>query len=416
MFFGPMRFLLKEYRRLGPIFSLRAAHHRFTVLAGQEANALLSRTADRHLKAEPSWHDFSASFGATCIMPGVDGATHYRLRKLQQRAYSRAAIVRRLPEAAAIARHAFDAFPPGPVALVPMCRAIVTEQLGTLTLGRGPGTYLDDVVQTMRAAMNCHMTFQWPTAMLRLPRFQRARRRFFEMARAIWDDHAAGRLESELLDDVNAAAAEDPALLTERDRLMMATGPFVAGLDTVANTCAFLLEALLRNPAAYARATADADALLAAPEALTVEKLEGALALNGAVKETLRLYPIAPMLYRHVGQPFDFGGYHLPSGERVLFATTMVHLMPEYFPDPERFDIDRHRSESPNGVPLTAFGLGPHTCLGAGFAEVQTLLVAATILRYARFALEPGARPPRIRTDPSQTLGHRYRVRVVERR
>jgi cytochrome P450 len=413
----PIAFLLEEYRRLGPIFRLRAAHHRFTVLAGVEANALLARTADKYLAAEPSWGAFSTSFGARCIMPGVDGPRHYRLRKIQQQAYSRAAIVRRLPEAAAIARRTFDRFAAGPVALVPMCRTIVTDQLGMLTLGRGPGEYLDDVVRTIRFAMNCHVTHRWPTAMMRLPRFRRARERYFELARQILDAHAAGRLQSELLDAVRDAARAEPGFLTETEMLMMATGPFVAGLDTVANTTAFLLHALLRNPEAYARAEADADALLADPAALTPERLDGAPALRGAFQETIRLYPIGPMLYRHVAQPVDFAGYRLPAGEPVLFATTMLHVMPEYFPDPYRFDIDRNRDAGGKiSSHISAFGLGPHTCLGAGFAEVQTMLIAATLLRHARFALEPGVRSPRLQIDPSLTLGNRYNVRMVARR
>jgi cytochrome P450 len=413
----PIAFLLEEYRRLGPIFRLRAAHHRFTILAGADANALLARTADKYLSAEPSWRAFSSGFGATCILPGADGATHYRLRKIQQRAYSRAAIVRRLPEAAAIARLTFDGFAAGPVALVPLCRKMVTEQLGTLTVGQGPGEYLDDIVRTIRFSMNCHVTNRWPTAMLRMPRFRRARRRYFELAQQILDAHATGRLRSDLLDDVRDAARAEPGLLSETDVLMMATGPFVAGLDTVANTTAFLLHALLRDREAYARAEADADALLADPAALTSERLDAAAALRGAVQETLRLYPIAPMLYRHVAQPVDFAGYRLPAGEPVLFATTMVHVMPEYFPDPYRFDIDRHRDAgSKTSSLICAFGLGPHTCLGSGFAEVQALLIAATLLRYARFELEPGVRSPRLQIDPSLTLGNGYKVRLVARR
>jgi cytochrome P450 len=123
------------------------------------------------------------------------------------------------------------------------------------------------------------------------------------------------------------------------------------------------------------------------------------------------------MLYRHVAQAVDFGGYTLPPGEPVLFATTMLHVMPEYFPDPYRFDIDRHREAGAraSGV-ICSFGLGPHTCLGSGFAEVQTLLIAATLLRYGRFAREARARSPRIRIDPSLTLGHGYEVRLLARR
>jgi len=414
---NPNPFLLEQYRRLGPIFRLHAVHHRFTVLAGPEANALFSRSADKHLHAEPSWRAFNTNFGATCVAPGIDGPPHHRVRKMLQRGYSRGAILRRLPEAVAIARRVLDRFAPGPVALVPLCRAIVTEQLGTLVLGRGPGEYLDDLSRNIRFALNCLVTRQWPAAMLRLPAYQRARRRFFEFADAILAARGKpGAPNSDLLDDMQAFVDADPSALSEADKQMVAMGPFIAGLDTVANTVAFLMYALLREPAVLGRVEADAHALLADPGSLSGERLAEARAVNGAVQETLRLYPIAPLIFRHVAAPFDFGGYHVPSGEPVLFATTMVHHMPEYFPDPLRFDIDRYERPARRGAAICSFGLGPHTCLGSGFAEVQMQVIAAALLHYARFTLEPGARPPRIRQDPTLTLGNRYKVRLAELR
>jgi hypothetical protein len=62
-FLEPIAFLLAEYRRLGPIFRLRALHHRFTVLVGAEANAVWARTADRHLAADPSGSTISTGYG-----------------------------------------------------------------------------------------------------------------------------------------------------------------------------------------------------------------------------------------------------------------------------------------------------------------------------------------------------------------
>lgn len=416
MFLDPLAFLLAEYRRLGPIFRLRALHHRFTVLAGPEANALLGRTADRMLAAGPSWMAFSREFGATHVLPGVDGGLHYKLRRVQQQAYSRGTIAARLPEAAAIARKVLMTCRVGPVQLVPLCRRIVTEQLGTLILGRGPGEYLDDIALVVRFALNTRLIQQWPAQVLRLPRYQRAKRRFLEFGRKILDDHHAGGERSQLLEDLRAAVAAEPGFISDEDRVMVALGPFIAGLDTVANTVAFLVVALLRMPEVHARVEADAHMLLA-DDTPTVARLVAARALQGALQETLRLYPVAPLTYRHVAQPLEFAGFVLSKGERVLFGTTLFHRMAEYFPEPDRFDIDRTQGDAGRKpTALAAYGLGPHTCAGSGFAEVQMLLVAASLLHHARFALTPDAAAPRVTRDPAPTLGQRFTVDLLELR
>ena len=52
---------------------------------------------------------------------------------------------------------------------------------------------------------------------------------------------------------------------------------------------------------------------------------------------------------------------------------TVPHFLPEFFPEPEEFDIDRYhapRNERRLDGAYAPFGLGDHTCLGAGIAEI----------------------------------------------
>lgn len=417
MFLDPLGFALKEYRRLGPIFRLRALHHNFTVLAGPEANAFAARTADRYLSSSAVWRDFSDEFGAEVGLPGSDGPPHYRLRKILQRAYSRATIAGRFPEAIEICERWLRSYPAGqPVPLVKMMQQIVTDQLGSLLVGRGPADTLDDTILMVRYSLNSALIHQWPMAMLRLPWYRRAKDRVLGFGRGCLAAHAAGEpMRSPLLDDLGAACTADPNFLGPNDRLMAALGPFIAGLDTVANTCAFMLHALLRDPAAYDRVTAESHKFFAGPR--DADSLAALPALQGAVWETLRLYPIAPFMFRSVKQPFDFAGYTIPTGTKLLFALPVTHLMHEVFPDPGRFDVDRHaHSDGKHRDTIVGFGVGPHACLGASFAELQIGLVLATLLHHARFALDPKAGTPRITRDPAPTLGRRYTVRLVEQR
>ncbi|HEY0135433.1 MAG TPA: cytochrome P450, partial [Nannocystis sp.] len=347
-------------------------------------------------------------------LPGVDGDVHYKLRKILQRPYSRASLLNHVPQAASLAEDVLRRERGGgPVPVVPLMRRIVTDQLGTLLLGRSVGDYLDDIGTTLRYSLNCTVTMNWPQVMLRLPNYRRAKARMLELGREVLrgSDKPVDR-RSDLLAELRKATEEDPNLLSPEDLRMAAMGPFVAGLDTVSNSCAFLLYALLNAPEAYRRVTADADRLFA-DGGPTAERLQDLPALRGAVQEALRLYPIAPVLVRHVRQPFEFGGYRLETGESVLIASTIVHFLEELFPDPYKFDIDRHQpTPGRKPAPLAGFGLGPHTCLGSGFAEEQMALVIATLLHHARFSLVPAAGRPTITRDPSPTLGPRYTVRL----
>jgi cytochrome P450 len=227
---------------------------------------------------------------------------------------------------------------------------------------------------------------------------------------------ASGR-EPDLVDDLLAAQAEGRHTFTERNLIIAAVGPFIAGLDTAANTCAFMMYALLGDPPALQRVQADADALFAAgtPDPTTLKDLP---ALRGAVMETMRLYPIAPFLGRTATRSFDFEGHTVAAGEGILVATTLPHRLPDCFADPERFDIDRFappRNEHQRAGAFAPFGFGPHTCLGGGLAEIQIALVMATLLHDHTFELDPPGYRLKMSMDPTPTAGPSLKVRMTRR-
>ena len=99
------------------------------------------------------------------------------------------------------------------------------------------------------------------------------------------------------------------------------------------------------------------------------------------------MYPIAPALRRTVSNSFEFAGYRIPAGTHVIIATTVPHHLPEYFPNPERFDIDRYTAERREhkqpGV-YAPFDLGPHRCLGNGFPRQSLFTLCAIHTLYIR--------------------------------
>ena len=417
---GP--FFVRQYQRLGPVFRVRAFGRRFPVLAGPEANLFVTRSGAKHLRSKEAWSDFDAELGAHRSLVSMDGPDHLRMRSAQQPGYSRSLIHSRLDEVVAITRRHVAAWPlDRPVPALPALQRIVTEQLGTLAAGFSPADRVDDLTVFVRTLVATRVTRQRPAFLLRLPRFRRARCRVEQLCarvRAAHDPARRSGVPRDLVDNLLALHADDPRFLPESDLLAALLGPFLAGLDTVGGTTAFMLYALLTHPELLARMRAEVDEAFG-DGPLTPQALGRLDVTHRAALETLRLYPIAPALMRTVANALDFGAYTIPAGERVILATAVPHQLPEFLPAPARFDIDRYlperREHRAPGV-FAPFGVGPHVWLGAGFAEVAILATMAAIVREVDLVLDPPGYRLRIDPVPTPHPDGRFRFRVTARR
>ena len=102
-----------------------------------------------------------------------------------------------------------------------------------------------------------------------------------------------------------------------------------------------MLYVVLKNAALRERVQAEADALFAGgpPDGEKVRELDVTYRI---MLEALRMYTPVPGIQRKVTTSFDFAGHRIPAGEDLILAYNVTHDLPEHFPDPQRFDIDRY--------------------------------------------------------------------------
>lgn len=417
----PAEVFVRGYREHGPVFRVRALHRTLTVLAGPElARWMGSREGQASLRSREVWQGLVDEYGATRTLTGVDGPEHRRLREVMRQGYSRDAVRGRLDELVALTDERLDRdWRPGTaVPVVAAVQHLVVAQLGTLLPGQVPDEYVDDIRTTIRAILNAHVTRQRPAVVLRAPAYRRARARVVELGEQMLRDQRAGRAGPRtLVDDIVEAHDRDPGLVAREDLVLALTGPYVAGLDTVANTLASLVHAVLAHPHVLERVRDEAAALFAAP--LTDAALADLPSVEGTVMETMRVHPIAVAQPRTAARDFVYAGCRIREGEPVHCAVTVPHFLPEFFPRPEVFDIDRYRPERrEHAVPgaYSPFGRGPHTCLGKGIADVQMTLTAARLFHRLDLALERPGAPLRRRAAPTPGPVPGFRVRVTGRR
>ncbi|KAG8041890.1 hypothetical protein G9C98_007194 [Cotesia typhae] len=115
------------------------------------------------------------------------------------------------------------------------------------------------------------------------------------------------------------------------------------------------------------------------------EDLDRMKYLGRVIKETMRLFPIAPLLIRQVNGDLDIGGgYTLPKGSTVFLAIWKLHRSADIWDDPLCFNPDRFLPEQVakrHPYAYIPFSAGPRNCIGLKYAMMSMKILLATILR-----------------------------------
>ena len=418
-------FMVKQYLELGPVFRVGSLGRAVTVLAGPEANRFVNRHGADYFRSFEVWHEFGYALGGKRIIVSMDGPDHDRLRKALRSAVSRNVAKSRIADIVDITRRQLAAWPTRE--RIPAAHELprfMAEMQARIFLNSSMRGYEDDMTGFIDASIIMHVLRSLPRAVapLQFPKYPRRRARIRELFDGILERRGFRPREDEdpdLLDVLLALHQEDPQFMPERDLHSMMLIPFLAGIDTIGNTLAFMLHALFEDPELMERATAEADALFANGMP-TWEDLSGIDVLRRLMMETLRLYPPAFILGRAVTNRFDFGGYRIApvhNEKKLLIALSVSHYLPEFYPDPYKFDIDRYlpeRMEHAHPGAYAPFGLGAHACLGAALGQLQGPLIMATFLHGARW--EAAYEKLEVRDRPATRPGKSFAIRIRERR
>ena len=411
--------LLREYRRHGPIFRVQALNRHYIALVGPEATSFLNREGQALLSAFEEYSIFREAFGSPHIISGMDGPEHIRMRKALATGYSLNYLRERYDDIVDITGGAVAGWPQGKaIAALPAFQHIVAEQLGVLLLSTSPGEYLDSLRYYLKTLVR--LLRRGAGAPRFRPRFRHAERLMTELFDRILETHKtdvrSSNASADFVDEILAAHRNDPMLLHETDLRFVVLGPYIAGIDTAAVVCSFMLHVLLSDPPLLEQMRSEVDSIFDGGP-LTAASYRNLTVTRRIFSETQRRYPVVPAVVRVVSNSFEFGGYTVPAGKKVVVGCTVAHHMPEFFPDPDKFDIERFgedRAEHRQPGAYAPFGVGSHRCLGSGFAEAQVVLTMATIVREAELELVRPHRP--LRTQQVSTIQPAFRFRFVGRR
>jgi cytochrome P450 len=168
----------------------------------------------------------------------------------------------------------------------------------------------------------------------------------------------------------------------------------VAGHETSSNALSWLLYLLSLRPDCVERVREEFDAVLG-EKPLTFSDVPKFEFTTQVIMEALRLYPPFWMVDREALADDRAGDVDIPRGSTVVVFIYGVHHSPQYWENPESFDVERFAKGNNNDKLHTPyahlpFGAGPRGCIGGNYAMLQMLMILSVLLRKYDFSLVPG--------------------------
>lgn len=182
----------------------------------------------------------------------------------------------------------------------------------------------------------------------------------------------------------------------------------VAATDTSGNTLEWAMSELLRNPSVMKRAQEELESVVGLDCLVEESMLPHLQYLQSVVKETLRLYPPAPLLLPHESMEHStVGGYQIPQKTRVIVNAWAIGKDPLVWEEanvfkPERF-LESRIDVKGQDFGLIPFGSGRRGCPGISLALCMIQLGLAQLLHCFDWYLPEGITPQNL--DMSEAFG-----------
>jgi cytochrome P450 len=241
-----------------------------------------------------------------------------------------------------------------------------------------------------RAMAGLRLPREWPTPVNR--RLLRAKRDLHGVCDEIVARRRAdGERRQDMLGLLLDARDEGRSLSDAevRDQVLIF---LLAGHETTSTALTYALHLLGRDPGVQRRVRTEVSAVTG-DSSVTAQHAAALPYTTMVLKETMRLYPSAPLLGRRAVEEDQILGCRIPAGADVVVAPWVIHRHPDFWEQPHRFDPQRfvpEREKARYRYAWFPFGGGPRGCIGQHFSMLESVIALATLVRTFDFVASSG--------------------------
>lgn len=204
------------------------------------------------------------------------------------------------------------------------------------------------------------------------------------------DDPARAEQPANLLEALIVARDEDGSAFTDEEIFGNTLTALLAGEDTTANTLSWMIHLLSRHPEEQRTLQQSVDEVLGGAAMWSQPEESDRLQYIDAVMcETLRLKPVAPLIFMCAIEDTILGGIDLPAGTNLIMTMRTAAMDESRYAQAADFKPQRwleHMRRFATEPPMP-FGGGPRMCPGRGLAQMEIKSVTSMLAR--NFDIEP---------------------------
>ena len=192
---------------------------------------------------------------------------------------------------------------------------------------------------------------------------------------------AAPEQATDMLDALLAARHADGSPLSFKELRDNCMAMLFGGHETTAGTTTWTLGLLSQHPD-IREAVAEEAKTVFADGVKDYAQVRGFDLIERCLDEAMRLYPMFPFLTREALQDTELAGHAIQKGQVLAFSAWTTHRDPRYWPDPQRFDPERHTAENRKTRPNAAFlpfSSGLRRCVGERVGRMEAYLLISMI-------------------------------------
>ncbi|XP_018403538.1 PREDICTED: cytochrome P450 4d1, partial [Cyphomyrmex costatus] len=141
--------------------------------------------------------------------------------------------------------------------------------------------------------------------------------------------------------------------------------------------------------------------------------------LDRVIKETMRLFPPAPLIIRRVTKDLEIGEAVVPKGADIIIGIIKMQRDEKYWSNPLMFDPDRFLPERIKDCQLSYFPFsdGLRNCIGMKYAIICLKVLLATLVRTFIFNVDKSIEIHQIKLEIDLLLSTKKPLKVkIEKR
>uniref|UniRef100_A0A1B0DHV7 Uncharacterized protein n=2 Tax=Phlebotomus papatasi TaxID=29031 RepID=A0A1B0DHV7_PHLPP len=209
---------------------------------------------------------------------------------------------------------------------------------------------------------------------------------------------------------------------TEEDVITEAGTLILTGFESTALSVSYCVLMIAMHPDVQNRLHDEIMDILAgnSPDNLRYEDVKEFRYMEQVIKETLRLFPVVPLVARSVSAPFKLNDYKIPEGVNIVLAFMLMHRNKSLWGadahifDPEHFAQDRIERMHP--YVFLPFSGGPRNCMGIKYAYLVMKIALVHLLYNFEFSTDLKLCDLKHRFEVTLKLVNKHMVRVKPRK